>query len=103
MGSVIFNRSGAMDVLVLSIIASCLSFAFTVPIYFRFGSNMGRIAYYAVIMVASMMIAVINSVDIYSIIPNLSPSLLCIISIAIYAISWFLSIIFYQKRMQKLR
>ena len=76
LGSLIFNISSAIEVFVLSVIASCLSFAFTVPIYFRFGSNMGRIAYYLVIMVASMMIAIINSVDILSIIPSLSHILL---------------------------
>ena len=85
-------------VLVMSLVSSSIS----LPFMFKLGVEKGRMAYYimvGVVCAGGIFLAKLLAKD--SEIPvNLSNSLpfICIAAVSIYALSWYLSIIFYKKR-----
>lgn len=79
---------------------SLLSPALVFPCIFAFGIEKGRIAYYFVVGGASALVTIFSiSSDSVSV-PNASPSpvLLVLVALAVYFLSWFLSIYLYNRR-----
>ena len=90
--------------MVMSII-SFTSFAITLPFYFGFGSHTGRIAYYVSIgiIVFIAMQAQFNITAASPIIPNGINGIIPLIAFSIFVGSYFLSMILYKTRLNKLR
>lgn len=87
-----------MLLLVLSLFASSIS----LPLMFKLGVERGRVAYYIMIgivcagsIVASNLL--INGME-KEIMVNGALPIICFAGIGIYALSWYLSIVFYRKR-----
>jgi len=87
-----------MLLLVIASVASSL----TLPFVFKYGVEKGRGAYYVMIGVvcAGSIIATTifkeglqNEIHLNSVLP-----IACIVGVAIYALSWYLSIVFYKTR-----
>lgn len=79
-----------------------ISPAICLPFMFKFGVEKGRIAYYVMIGFvcgASVIAAkVFQQGALTKINPNMLLPIVCSIAIVIYALSWYLSIVFYKKR-----
>ena len=89
---------GLLEILV---ILPCLSTGVTMPFMFKLGVEKGRLAYYVMVgmvcgggVLASGLFAETGAVLTFT--PGLG--LLCFLSLAVYGVSWYLSILFYQKR-----
>lgn len=87
-----------MLLLILSLISSSIS----LPFIFKLGVEKGRLAYYIMIgaVCAGSIISsdILQSVDSSEISPNGILPIICLIGIGIYALSWYLSIVFYRRR-----
>ena len=87
-----------MLLLVMATITSSL----TLPFIFKLGVEKGRAAYYVMIGVAcagSIMASNLLSVEVQAEIKlNGILPFICLVGIGIYALSWYLSVVFYQKR-----
>ena len=101
----IFQLSDYLSFLAMLVIMSCVATAGTLPFMFRFGVEKGRIAYYFTIAlvcggsVAASNVFNLNSENSVSL--NGAFPILCAVAVAIYALSWYLSIVFYKKRISK--
>ena len=87
-----------MLVLIMSLLASSI----TLPFMFKFGVEKGRMAYYimiGVVCAGSIISSNLLSGGVQSEIKanGLLP-VICIIGIGVYALSWYLSIVFYKRR-----
>ena len=81
---------------------SCLVVAVQLPFLFKYGTEKGRFAYWIMVLLASggsaSMVSVFDDQFLPTIpIESLLP-FVCILCAALYALSWFFSIKFYQKR-----
>ena len=101
-GTFVWNEY--LTLLLVLLLFSCVATAVCLPFMFIFGVEKGRIAYYVVLglTVASIMVVsvgVVSGTDAQPILPSggLLP-LLCLAGIALYALSWYLSIAFYRNR-----
>jgi len=97
-----FNSKSYLMLIALLLILSCFSSSITLPFMFKFGVEKGRIAYFIMIGVVcggSVAAASLfrNMQTIEFSIGGLLP-ILCIATVTIYALSWYLSIVFYKKR-----
>lgn len=75
--------------------------SFMYPVTFSLGTEKGRLAFYALIFVVMAVagVTVVLSQDLASFsLPHSLPAALCLLPIAVYAISWLLSIRLYQNR-----
>ena len=88
--------------IMLLLIMSMLSSSICLPFIFKLGVEKGRMAYYVMIgivcggsVVASTVLRDAMQSEVK---PNGVLALVCLIGIAIYALSWYLSIVFYKKR-----
>lgn len=102
------NSQGAFDVslyltiMALLVILSCFSTSITLPFMFKLGVEKGRIAYY--IMFGVICVGSIAASAAFNEIKNVGLSgggptlILCAVMVALYALSWYLSIVFYKKR-----
>ncbi len=88
--------------MLMLLIMTCVSSSVSLPFVFKFGVEKGRMAQYLVIgvvcggsVVASLYF---NDVRQLSASANVPIFLLCLVSIVLYAASWFLSVRFYRKR-----
>ncbi len=88
--------------MMLLLIMSLLSSSITLPFIFKLGVEKGRMAYYIMVgVVCASSIAsstllsegVQAEIKLKGILP-----LICLVGIGIYALSWYLSIVFYKKR-----
>lgn len=96
-----FDRKSYLTLMALLMILSCFS-SFINPFMFKFGVEKGRIAYYIMIGVfcggcaaASSLFRNMKAIEFFT--GGLLP-ILCIVMAAAYALSWYLSIVFYKKR-----
>lgn len=94
-----------IDTFMTMSIVSCVSFTITMPFYFRFGSHVGRIAYYVslgiVVFIATQ--AQFNiSPTANIIVPNIS-KVIPLIGLLLFVGSYFLSTFLYKIRLEKLR
>lgn len=86
-------------------IVSFVSFGITIPFYFRFGSHIGRIAYYLSlgIIVFFAMQAQFNISGSTSILPNNVSGMYVLLGIGVFVGSYFLSVIAYKIRLKKMK
>ncbi len=104
------NRDGFFDgqsygaLMALLLIMSCFSSSITLPFMFKYGVEKGRIARYIMIgivgggsAVAADMVEYENMEIVRFSFSGALP-FLCVLSVALYALSWYLSIVFYNKR-----
>ena len=102
------SNSGAFDfneyavLMVLLITMSLIASSISLPLMFKLGVEKGRMAYYIMIGVVCT-----ASVILSNILSGETPTeikfdgvlpIICIIAIGIYALSWYMSIVFYKKR-----
>ncbi len=97
-----FEMRSYLVLLAMLLILSCISSSITLPFMFKFGVEKGRIAYYIMIGVVcggSVVAASLFRDMGVSVSPahKLLP-VLCLAALALYALSWSLSVVFYQKR-----
>ena len=90
-------------IILLSIlIISALISSFSLPFIFKYGIEKGRIAYYVMIGViggASALFSMAFSDGLFfSVSSDLIFIILAVVGIGLYALSWYLSVIFYKKR-----
>ncbi len=75
--------------------------ALLLPFIFKFGSKKGRIAYYLIIGVFCALVTMLNTGDVLTHLKELlTPALLIPTALGAYGFSWWLSIVFYRKRIQ---
>ena len=88
--------------MMLVLIMSLLSSSITLPFMFKFGVEKGRMAYYimiGVVCAGSIISSNLLSGGVQSEIKaNGVLPVICIIGIGVYALSWYLSIVFYKRR-----
>lgn len=96
-----FDIKGYLTLMALLMILSCFS-SISLPFMFKYGVEKGRIAYYIMIGVvcgggaaAARLFENMEAVEFHT--GGLLP-VLCIMTIIIYMLSWYLSIVFYKKR-----
>jgi ABC-type transport system involved in multi-copper enzyme maturation permease subunit len=97
-----FSASDYFVMIMLLLIMSMLSSSICLPFIFKLGVEKGRMAYYVMVgivcggsVVAS---TVLRDAMQSQIKPNGALALVAALGIAIYALSWYLSIVFYKKR-----
>ena len=89
-------------VMSMFLIFSCIPSAICLPLMFKWGVEKGRMAYY--VGIGAVMAVFFIGRSIIKIDPGLTEKsivvlpLLCLAGIALYALSWGLSIVFYKKR-----
>ena len=91
-----------MVMLMLLLIISLISSAISLPFMFKLGVEKGRMAYYIIVgvvcagsVVSSRLLSDGIQTEISS---NGILPLLCLVIIVLYALSWYMSIVFYKKR-----
>ena len=88
--------------MLLMLCVSTVSSSITLPFVFKLGVEKGRVAYYVMIGVVCGGIVVASSIfrgQMQSEIQANAPlALVALVCIGVYALSWYLSIVFYQKR-----
>lgn len=91
-----------MVMLMLLLIISLMSSAISLPFMFKLGVEKGRMAYYIMVgvvcagsVISSRLLSGGIQAEISS---NGILPLLCLVIIGLYALSWYLSIVFYKKR-----
>ena len=91
-----------MVMLMLLLIISLMSSAISLPFMFKLGVEKGRMAYYIMVgvvcagsVISSRLLSdgIQTEINSNGILP-----LLCLVIIVLYALSWYLSIVFYKKR-----
>lgn len=84
------------------LIVSCVASSFSLPVMFKLGVEKGRIAYIVMIGVvcgvSAMASGLFNTFLQMEVSFNGMLLLLCVIGIAVYILSWYLSIVFYNRR-----
>lgn len=94
---------GAFAVFIMLILTlSLISSSITLPFMFKYGVEKGKLAHYVMVGivcagsgVASVLVSgeVPGEIDLLGVLP-----LVCLVGVAIFALSWYLSIVFYKKR-----
>lgn len=93
-----------LTIMMLLLIMSLLASSIALPFMFKYGVEKGRLAYYimiGVICAGSIIASGVLSDGITISIPlNIILPIICGIGIGLYALSWYLSVVFYRKREQ---
>lgn len=106
-----FIRMGTSDglhggeslfLLTLMLLLSCVSTSFTLPVMFKLGVEKGRLAYYIMLGAACSVLFLVpylsTEAQSTTALPTPLLGLLCLLAVSLYALSWYLSIVFYRKR-----
>ena len=97
-----FDAAELMTLALMLVVACFFAASIILPVMFKLGVEKGRIAYLAVIGFICGASAVANTVFRDQLQAQVPPTgllpILCIATVALYALSWRLSIRFYQKR-----
>ena len=97
-----FDLKNYLVLMMLLLTMSLISSSITLPFMFKWGVERGRISYYLMIaLVCFGSVAIANATEkglLAKINPNGVLIAVCLVSIALYALSWCLSIVFYKKR-----
>ena len=91
-----------MSTMVILLAMTLLAPAISLPFMFKLGVEKGRIAYYIALAVvggtaAALAKVIVEEMKTQSLFGSPLP-ILCLGAIALYAISWYLSIVWYQRR-----
>lgn len=97
----IFDPCELMTLMALLVTMSCFSSSLSLPFMFRYGVERGRIAYFVTVGIVCG-----GSVVAQQVLPSGSiaassggiPGLICLTAIALYILSWYLSIVFYSRQ-----
>ena len=87
-----------LAVMLLLLIASTVTSSITLPFIFRLGVERGRAAYYVMVGLICGISVLMSGLLEAEIQPNLVLVLLAVVGVGIYALSWYLSVVFYRKR-----
>lgn len=92
-----------MLTLTVSLITGLVCPGILYPVVFALGTEKGRIAYYVIIfgamLLAGALTAFASENVIHMAVPSVSLTLLlCLLSLAVYTVSWLLAVFFYKKR-----
>lgn len=94
--------TGYLMLLQMLLILGCVTSSITLPFMFKFGVEKGRAAYYVMIGVVCggsvMASSLFREAMQMGITYGLTLPLLCLAAMGLYALSWYLSIRFYEKR-----
>lgn len=97
-----FVLSSYLVMMTILFIMSCVASSISLPFMFKLGVEKGRIAYFVMIGFVCAGSVAASSIFRTSLQTTISFSgilpLICITAVAIYALSWYLSIVFYKKR-----
>lgn len=97
-----FRFEDFIVLILMLLIMSTVTSSITLPFVFKLGVEKGRIAYYVMIGVVcagSVIASSLFRADLQGKIQsNNFLAILCFVGIGIYALSWYLSIVFYKKR-----
>lgn len=97
-----FRGNDFLVIMLLLLIASTLTSSVSLPFIFRLGVEKGRAAYYVLVGLISgisvAMTGLFRGPFRTVIRPNLVLVLLAVAGVGIYALSWYLSVVFYRKR-----
>ena len=95
-----FDIKGYFAIMMLMLIISLLSSSICLPFMFKLGVEKGRMAYYIMIgivcggsILSSNILSSREQIKLNTLLP-----IICIAGIGIYALSWYMSIVFYKKR-----
>ena len=95
-----FSGKELLTLMTVLLVVSCVTSSITLPFMFKWGVEKGRVAYYIMIgigclagLVASDVLQAGAQMQVNAGLPAL-----CAVAVGIYALSWYLSICFYQKR-----
>ncbi len=97
-----FDVMGYLALMELVLILSCFSASISLPFIFKYGVEKGRIAYY--IMIGVVCGGSVAATGVFETMQTVEFSagtvmpVLCVAAVAVYALSWYLSIVFYEKR-----
>ncbi len=97
-----FDARGYLALMELVLILSCFSASISLPFIFKYGVEKGRIAYY--IMIGVVCGGSVAATGVFETMQTVEFSagtvmpVLCVAAVAVYALSWYLSIVFYEKR-----
>ena len=98
----VFDLRNYLVTMMLLLTMALISSSITLPFMFKWGVERGRISYYLMIaLVCFGSVAIANATEkglLAKINPNGVLIAVCLVSIALYALSWCLSIVFYKKR-----
>lgn len=93
---------GLLEMLLVLLSLSTMITSVCMPFMFKWGVEKGRMAYYVMVGVACAVAysatTVSGSVMTESLTGSAFPVLICVVSMSVYALSWFLSAVFYTKR-----
>ncbi len=93
-----FELKGYTVIMMLLLILSLITSSISLPFMFKLGVEKGRTAYYIMIGVVCAGSIISSSLLQQEITLNTVLPIICLVGIGIYALSWYLSIIFYKKR-----
>lgn len=97
-----FHINVFIVLMIAILIVTTIASSITLPLVFKLGVERGRIAYYFMVgFICAAAAAASNLLqpDLpVTIEPNGFWAILCLVGIGIYALSWYLSIVFYKKR-----
>ena len=101
-------KGGTFDIasfgifMMLMLTMSLISSSISLPFIFKYGVEKGRLAYYVIVgivcggsIVSSQLMTeeIQQEINLFGVLP-----IVCLIGIGIFALSWYLSIVFYKKR-----
>ena len=101
-GFTLENLDNYMVLMLMLLIMAAITSSISLPFLFKLGVEKGRIAYYVMVGVACAGSTAAS--DIFTAASHTEMQLngilliLCLVRIGIYALSWYLSILFYRKR-----
>ena len=97
-----FSASDYLVMLMLLLIMSMLSSSICLPFIFKLGVEKGRMAYYITIGAVTAGSVIFSKLSAEGLNVELKPNglmaMICLASVLVYAISWYISIVAYQKR-----
>lgn len=97
----VFDIGSYLTLIAQLMILSCFSSSALLPFMFKFGVEKGRIAYYIIIgfiFAASAVVIHIERMETFEFSSGALLLILSLASVAVYALSWCLSVVFYKKR-----
>lgn len=96
-----FQLSDYLTLLGMLLILSCVSSSITLPFMFKLGVERGRVAYYVMVGVVcggSVLASNLFSIGQTTVSFGVFLPLVCLAAVGVYALSWYLSILFYRNR-----
>lgn len=97
-----FRLDDFLVLMLTLLVVATIGSSITMPFIFKLGVEKGRIAYYFMIGIVCAASAVASSLFSGDLQAKMKPNgllpMLCLVGIGVYALSWYLSIVFYKNR-----